>query len=156
MRLNPKDLNTLCTTSITSDGPCAVKLLDLREFVMKKLSDTLTREKPLENSSLNIQSFVLSLLIWRGIVLYSCKFFRQVEATYNWSENITYQMTVMSKEEAAVKLAGQIALFKVIIDYVSELTSCRLKPLQLLSIALEKLLKYLEDLPTREEGKERR
>eukprot|EP00158_Paraphelidium_tribonemae_P003257 Partr_v1_DN25998_c0_g1_i2_m68809 putative acyl-CoA dehydrogenase len=38
----------------------------------------------------------------------------QVEAVQSWLENITYQMTKMSYDEAAVSLAGPIALLKVL------------------------------------------
>lgn len=37
---------------------------------------------------------------------------RQVEATYNWLENITYQITTMTHEEQAKKLGGPMALLK--------------------------------------------
>jgi len=36
----------------------------------------------------------------------------RVEATYNWVENVTYQLTTMSHEESMKKLAGPIALLK--------------------------------------------
>jgi alkylation response protein AidB-like acyl-CoA dehydrogenase len=38
---------------------------------------------------------------------------RQVETTHSWLETITYQLKSMSREEAAVKLSGSIALLKV-------------------------------------------
>jgi len=38
---------------------------------------------------------------------------RQVEATYSWLENVTYQMQTMSKQEAMAKLGGPLALLKV-------------------------------------------
>jgi len=37
---------------------------------------------------------------------------RQIEASYNWLENITYQMTLMNKKEAMIKLGGAISLLK--------------------------------------------
>jgi len=37
---------------------------------------------------------------------------RQVEATHNWLENITYQMDTMKPEEAREKLGGPTALLK--------------------------------------------
>jgi len=37
---------------------------------------------------------------------------RQVEATQNWLENVTFQMSSMSKAEQAKRLAGPIALLK--------------------------------------------
>lgn len=37
---------------------------------------------------------------------------RHIEASQNWVENITYQLTKMSHQEAAVRLGGPIALFK--------------------------------------------
>ncbi len=37
---------------------------------------------------------------------------RNVEATYAWLENITYQMNSMSFEESSKKLAGPLALLK--------------------------------------------
>merc|ERR1719162_1134152 len=38
---------------------------------------------------------------------------RQVEATHNWLENLTYQMQTMHKMESTVKLGGSTALLKV-------------------------------------------
>jgi len=37
---------------------------------------------------------------------------RQVEATHNWLENITYQLTLMDKTEQNLRLGGTIALMK--------------------------------------------
>eukprot|EP01114_Cavostelium_apophysatum_P015943 TRINITY_DN444_c0_g3_i2.p1 TRINITY_DN444_c0_g3~~TRINITY_DN444_c0_g3_i2.p1 ORF type:complete len:545 (+),score=115.48 TRINITY_DN444_c0_g3_i2:132-1766(+) len=37
---------------------------------------------------------------------------RQIEATWAWCETLTYQMAVMSKQEAAMRLGGAIALCK--------------------------------------------
>jgi alkylation response protein AidB-like acyl-CoA dehydrogenase len=38
----------------------------------------------------------------------------EVEAVQNWLENITYQMTKMSYQEQSLKLAGPIALLKLL------------------------------------------
>jgi alkylation response protein AidB-like acyl-CoA dehydrogenase len=38
----------------------------------------------------------------------------QVEAVQNWLENITYQMTKMTYAEQSIKLAGPIALMKLL------------------------------------------
>jgi len=43
----------------------------------------------------------------------------RIEATQNWLENITYQMTKMKYTEQAVKLAGPIALLKFLCTRVS-------------------------------------
>ncbi len=39
-------------------------------------------------------------------------FSRHIEATQNWLENVTYQMTKMGEQEANIKLGGPIALLK--------------------------------------------
>jgi alkylation response protein AidB-like acyl-CoA dehydrogenase len=38
----------------------------------------------------------------------------QTEAAHNWLENITYQMTRMSYKEQSIKLAGPVALLKLL------------------------------------------
>jgi alkylation response protein AidB-like acyl-CoA dehydrogenase len=43
----------------------------------------------------------------------------QVEATNNWLENITYQMTKMNYKEASIKLGGPIALLKLLCTRVA-------------------------------------
>jgi alkylation response protein AidB-like acyl-CoA dehydrogenase len=43
----------------------------------------------------------------------------QVESVQNWLENITYQMTKMGYKEQSVKLAGPIALLKLMCTRVA-------------------------------------
>lgn len=47
----------------------------------------------------------------------------QTEATYNWLENLTYQMTKMSYKEQSAKLAGPMALLKLLSTRVAHKVS---------------------------------
>lgn len=47
----------------------------------------------------------------------------QLEGVYNWLENITYQMTQMDYKTQSVKLAGPIALLKLMSTRVAHLVS---------------------------------